>query len=225
MFIRVLLLGATLVGLASIPRVALAADQPPVQVDEKKETAPAAAAPKATPAAKMAEDDYLKQAGQPVDPNTYIIGPEDILEVQMWDEPRVDGPVTVRPDGMISLPLLTTDVKAGGLTPQQLKEVVAKAYSATYVNPIIMVKVLDVRSKKYFIMGEVVAPGQYPLVVTRTVLQAITMAGGLREFADKKNITIVRGPKRYKFNYSDVMKGKNLQQNINLESGDEILVP
>ena len=190
---------------------------------EKQEPGPPAVAP-ATAAAKAANDELRKQAGEPVDPNTYIIGPEDILRVNVWENPNVSGPVTVRPDGMITLPLIN-DLKAGGITPKQLRDMVTKAYEEFIVKPEVMISVMAVNSKFYFISGEVNRPGQYPLVTAKTVLQALTIAGGVREFANKKNIVIMRGPKRFKFNYNDVIKGKNRQQDIYLESGDMINVP
>jgi polysaccharide export outer membrane protein len=190
---------------------------------EKQESGPPAVVP-ATAAAKAASDELRKQAGEPVDPNTYIIGPEDILRVNVWENPNVSGPVTVRPDGMITLPLIN-DLKAGGITPKQLRDIVTKAYEEFIVKPEVMISVMAVNSKFYFISGEVNRPGQYPLVTAKTVLQALTIAGGVREFANKKNIVIIRGPKRYKFNYNDVIKGKNRQQDIYLESGDMINVP
>jgi polysaccharide export outer membrane protein len=137
----------------------------------------------------------------------------------------LSGPVTVRPDGMITLPLLKNDVKAGGITPKQLKEQISKAYEEFIIKPEVMISVMAVNSKFYFVSGEVNRPGQYSLVTAKTVMQALTIAGGLREFANKKSIVITRGSKRYKFNYSDVIKGKNLVQNIYLESGDMINVP
>jgi len=84
---------------------------------------------------------------------------------------------------------------------------------------------MTVNSKKYFVIGEVNRPGQYPLVVPTTISQALTIAGGFREYADSKNILILRGPKRYKSNYRDWARGRNPTQNIFLESGDEIIVP
>jgi polysaccharide export outer membrane protein len=191
---------------------------------ERKEPAPPAASP-AVPPAKALDDDLRKQAGEPVDPNTYIIGSEDILRVTVWDQPNLSGPVTVRPDGMITLPLVKDDLKAGGITPRQLKDLVTKAYEEFIIKPEVMVRVEAVNSKFYYISGEVGRPGQYPLVTAKTVMQALTIAGGPREFAKKKNIVIRRGPKRFNFNYSDVIKGKNLQQDIYLESGDMINVP
>ena len=209
---RLLLRGAVLVCLLSILITPFS-----LAAQAKSEAAP--------PAAKAADDELRKQAGEPVDPNTYIIGSEDILRVLVWENPNLSGPVTVRPDGMITLPLLKDDVKAGGITPKQLKDVVTKAYEETIVQPEVMVSVIAVNSKFYYVNGEVYRPGQYPLVTPKTVLQALTIAGGLREFANKKNIAITRGPKRFKFNYSDVIKGKNRQQDIYLESGDMINVP
>ncbi len=80
-------------------------------------------------------------------------------------------------------------------------------------------------SKKYFVSGEVMRPGSYPLVVPTNILQALAIAGGFREYSDTKNIMILRGPKRFKFNYKEVVRGKNMSQNILLESGDHIIVP
>jgi polysaccharide export outer membrane protein len=230
MFRRLLLCGAIAVCLVSLllAPFSLAAQ---VKTESATPAAPPAAAPgtpgappAATPA-KAADDELRKQAGEPVDPNTYIIGSEDILRVTVWDQPNLSGPVTVRPDGMITLPLVKNDLKAGGITPRQLTDLVTKAYEEFIIKPEVMVRVEAVNSKFYYISGEVGRPGQYPLVTAKTVMQALTIAGGLREFAKKKDIVITRGPKRFKFNYSDVIKGKNMQQNIYLESGDMINVP
>ncbi len=186
---------------------------------EKKEAAPA------QQTTLSAEEEELRKAvGAPVNPKTYIIGAEDILLIRVWREPDLSGPVAVRPDGMISLPLLG-DVVAGGLTPEKLAEKIKEGYTKYITEPEVMVSVASVNSKKYFISGEVNRPGSYPLVVPTTVAQALAIAGGFREWADQKNILILRGPKRYKFNYRDFVRGKNLGQNILLESGDHIIVP
>jgi polysaccharide biosynthesis/export protein len=190
---------------------------------EKQESGSPAVSPAAA-AAKAANDELRKQAGEPVDPNTYIIGSEDILRVMVWENPNVSGPVTVRPDGMITLPLIN-DLKAGGITPIRLKELVTKAYEEFIIKPEVTISVMAVNSKFYYVSGEVNRPGQYPLVTAKTVLQALSIAGGPREFANKKHILIIRGSKKFKFNYNDVLKGKNLQQNIYLESGDMINIP
>lgn len=184
---------------------------------ERKETTP--------PPALTAEGEALrKAAGAPVDPKTYLIGAEDILQIKVWREADLSGPVGVRPDGKISLPLIG-DLQASGLTPEKLAAIITEGFSKFVTNPEVMVQVASVNSKKYFVSGEVQRPGSYPLVVPTTVLEAIAIAGSLRDYANAKNVLIMRGPKRYKFNYKEVIKGKNLAQNILLESGDHIVVP
>ncbi len=189
------------------------------QSQEKKE------APTGAPPAARTEDEELKKVvGAPVDPKTYIIGAEDILQIRVWREPDLSGPVGVRPDGMISLPLLG-DIQAGGLTPEKLAERLKLGFSKYVTEPEVMVSVASVNSKKYFVSGEIQRPGSYPLVVPTTVAQALAIAGGFRDWAKKKDILILRGPKRYKFNYDDFVRARNLGQNIYLESGDHIIVP
>jgi polysaccharide biosynthesis/export protein len=174
---------------------------------------------------RSADEEALKKAvGAAVDPKSYIIGPEDILSIRVWREPDLSGPVGVRPDGKISLPLVG-EIQAGGLTPDQLAEKLKQAFSKDLTNPEVMVQVATVNSKKYFITGEVNRPGSYPLVLPTTILEAIAIAGGFRDWAVKKGILILRGPKRYRFNYNEVVKGKNLTQNVLLENGDHIIVP
>jgi polysaccharide export outer membrane protein len=162
--------------------------------------------------------------GAPVDPLTYKIGPEDVLAVRVWREPELTGQYVVRPDGIITLPLIG-EVKAGGVTPEALKQQIAESLSKFINRPEVMVSVMAVMSKKYYLVGEVLRPGMYPLVIPTTVLEALNGAGGFREFAKKSKITIVRGDKRIKFNYDDVIRGKNLSQNITVENGDHIIVP
>ncbi len=194
---------------------------PGLEGQEKKDAAPPAAAQQAP---RTEDEDLRKAVGAPVDPKTYIIGAEDILQVRVWREPDLSGPVGVRPDGMISLPLLG-DMKAGGLTPEKLAEQIKEGYRKYVTEPEVMVSVAAVNSKKYFISGEVQRPGSYPLVVPTKVSQALAIAGGFRDWANTKEILILRGPKRYKFNYRDFTRGKSLAQDILLESGDHIIVP
>ncbi|MCS7313954.1 MAG: polysaccharide biosynthesis/export family protein [Bryobacterales bacterium] len=193
-----------------------------------------AARPQQPPAPR--EPEPAKQAVEPapaalaeappaaVDPRTYIIGPEDILLIRVWREPEHSGLVTVRPDGKITLPLIG-DIQAAGLTPDKLDAEVTNALAKYINNPDVIVSVQAVRSKRYYVTGEVNRPGAYPLVTPVTVLEALTLAGGFRDFANKKNITILRGNQRFRFNYNDVIKGKNLSQNIVLQHGDYIIVP
>ncbi|MBI3684748.1 MAG: polysaccharide biosynthesis/export family protein [Acidobacteria bacterium] len=169
----------------------------------------------------------LKAAGgpaAPVDPRSYKIGPEDIISIRVWREPELSGPVMVRPDGKITMPLVG-EIQAAGETPEGLSRGVTEALSKIMNRPDVFIQVQQVNSRKYYISGEVGRVGAFPLVTPVTVLEAISSAGGLREFANGSKIVIVRGDKRLKFNYKEVIKGKNLQQNILIESGDHIIVP
>jgi polysaccharide export outer membrane protein len=159
-----------------------------------------------------------------VDPRTFTLGPEDVLFVRVWREPDLSGQLVVRPDGMINMPLIR-EVKASGATPEQLGARITEQLSAYINNPQVLVQVLAVRSKRYMITGEITKPGAYPLAVPTTVFEAIALAGGFKDFANKKKIVIIRGTQRLKFNYNDVVKGKNLSQNVRLENGDKIVVP
>jgi polysaccharide export outer membrane protein len=163
-------------------------------------------------------------------PPDYVIGPDDVLQVLYWREKEISAEVTVRPDGMISLPLLN-DVKAAGLTPEQLRVVVTQAAKEKYFleDPDVTINIKTINSRKVFITGSVARPGPYPLTSATSVLQLISMAGGLTEFAKQKNISVMRTengkPMRYPFNYKDVANGKNLKQNIELKPGDTVIVP
>jgi polysaccharide export outer membrane protein len=162
-------------------------------------------------------------------PPEYVIGPEDVLYVHFWKdtEMTVDN-VAVRPDGRISLPLVN-DVVAAGLTPEQLKASIEKIVSQLQQDPSVTVVVRQINSRKVFITGSVTTPGVHQLTGPRTVMQLIALAGGLTEYADKKNIAVVRTENgkthSFKFNYSDVAKGKKLEQNILLKPGDTVIVP
>jgi len=163
-------------------------------------------------------------AAAPVDPKSFILGPEDVVLIRVWREPELSGPVRVRTDGKISLPL-GGELVAAGKTPEQLSQDITKALSAFLNSPLVIVSVQEVRSKRYSITGEVMRPGIYPLVSPTTVIEAIVQAGGLREYAKRKKITILRQGKLLKFNYDEVVKGKNLAQNVLLESGDLVVIP
>ena len=159
-----------------------------------------------------------------VDPHSYIIGGEDVLFVRVWREMDFTGSYIVRPDGKITVPLVG-DLQAGGLTPEKLSEQLKQALSEFITTPDVSVTVSQVNSKKFFISGSVARPGQYPLVLPTRVFDALSNSGGFRDFANKKKIVIVRGAERIRFNYLDVLKGKDPEQNIFLENGDTIIVP
>ncbi len=160
-------------------------------------------------------------------PSNYVIGVEDVLDVVFWRDKELSAQVVVRPDGKISLPMLN-DVMAAGMTPEGLADVIAKAATKFVRDPGATVMVKEIRSRKVYIIGEVGKPGTFQLVSEMTVLQAIGEAGGFIEGADKGDVIIVRKESgkelRFRFNYNDVIKGKNPAQNIRLIPGDTIIV-
>ena len=180
-------------------------------------TKPQSAAPP-NPAAAASET-----VGAPVDPNKYLIGPEDILFIKVWRENDFTLPVAVRPDGKITMPLVG-ELHAAGQTPLQLTKTLTELLSKYVNNPEVTVFVTDVRSKKYYIIGQVNREGAFPLVTPTTVLDALVNAGGFKEFANTKKIKILRGNKVFNFNYNEVTKAKHLEQNIFVENGDHIIV-
>lgn len=162
-------------------------------------------------------------SGAPVDPNTYVIGPEDVLAISVFHEQDLSRMETVRPDGKITMPLIG-DMQAEGLTPERFRAQLKQALS-TYINsPDVTITIMQVNSKRYTIAGQVVRPGQVALVLPIHVFDALSSVG-FKDFANTKKIVIIRGKDRLKFNYNDVLHGKHLEQNILLEPGDTIYVP
>jgi polysaccharide biosynthesis/export protein len=166
----------------------------------------------------------LDGVGAAVDPRTYVIGAEDVLAIKVWREPDFSSNYGVRPDGKITIPLVG-DLQAAGLTPQRLSDQLEQALSEYINKPDVTVTIQQVNSKKFFLTGEVYRPGEYPLVTPTRIFDALSNAGGFRDFANKKKIILIRGNERYRFNYQDVLKGRNLGQNIFLENGDTVVVP
>ncbi len=161
-------------------------------------------------------------------PPGFVLGTDDVLTIVFWRDKDMSAEVVVRPDGRITLPLVN-DVQAAGLTPEQLRERVT-AEAAKYIeDPSVTVVVKQINSLRVYITGQVAKPGVYPLTAPTTVLQLISLAGGLHEFAKSKDIVITRtegGTQQLlRFNYRDVLKGKNLKQNVELKPGDTVLVP
>jgi len=161
-------------------------------------------------------------------PADFIIGSDDVLNVVFWRDKDMSSEVQVRPDGKISLPLLN-DVQASGLTPEQLRVAIEEKADKLLEDPSVSVVVKTINSRRVYITGQVAKAGIYPLLERTTVLQLIAMAGGVGEYADSKKIQIVRTengkPVSHKFNYQDFVKGKNVAQNIELKSGDTVIVP
>jgi len=162
-------------------------------------------------------------------PADYVIGVDDQLEVLYWGDKDMSSAVTVRPDGNISLPLLN-DVKAAGLTPEELRVAVTSGAAKFVDGPTVSVVVKTINSRKVFLTGQIGKPGPYPLMDgTTTVLQMLATAGGPSEYAKTEKVSVVRRENGkdhvFKFNYKKVSEGKLLEQNIVLKPGDTIIVP
>jgi polysaccharide export outer membrane protein len=200
--------------------LAFAQDSPSTTVRPAPKTEapkPAAAATPGTP------------AGSIVPPPDYVIGPEDVLSIVYWREKDMTSDVTVRPDGRITLPLLD-EVMAAGLTPTELRDRLTTESKRYFEDPNITVGVKEINSRKVFITGEVSKPGAYPLVGPMTVIQLIAMAGGLKDYADGSNITVIRTENgkqvSYRFDYKGVASRKvSLTTMIQLKAGDTVIVP
>jgi polysaccharide biosynthesis/export protein len=175
--------------------------------------------------AATASDAPQKSAA--ADPN-YVIGAQDVLDINVWKEPDLSRSVPVRPDGKISLPLLN-DVQAAGLTPAQLAEQITTSLNKYMTNPQVTVIVSQINSQRIYILGEVGRAGAYALLPAMTVLQALSNAGGFTLYANSKKIYVLRHEngkqEKFFFNYKDVIAGKQSEQNIELKAGDTIVIP
>ena len=159
----------------------------------------------------------------------YVIGPEDMLQITVWKNESLSRELAVRPDGKISMPLLH-DVQAAGLTPMQLQEKLATALGEFMPNPEVAVTVTDVRSYRISVLGEVMKPGVLQLKSDTTVLEALALAGGFRDFASPSKILILRRngdgqTDKIPFNYNRVVKDNRSEGNVTLKSGDVVVVP
>jgi polysaccharide biosynthesis/export protein len=162
-----------------------------------------------------------------VDPD-YKIGPQDVLQIDVWKEPEITRSVPVRPDGKITLPLLN-DVQAAGRTPMELSGIISEGLKKYINNPQVTVSVSAINSRRVYVTGEVTKPGAYPLLPGMTVLQALTSAGGFTQFANIKATYVLRMQEgkqtKFPFNYKAVLSGKRPEDNIQLQPGDTIVVP
>jgi polysaccharide biosynthesis/export protein len=196
------------------------------------ETAPAARAepaPANPPAATPEGAPPIKPAGDVARGDDYVIGEGDVLQVAVWGEPTASvQSATVRPDGKISMPLIK-DISVSGLTPANVERNVQEQLSKVLRAPDVTVIVAQINSKKIFLTGAVKREGPLKYTYKMTVLQAISEAGGLTDYAKRKNIYILHTENgrqfRLPFDYTAVLKGEKMEQNILLSPGDTIVVP
>ena len=162
------------------------------------------------------------------DNDSYIIGPGDILSVNVWREPELSKEVSVRLDGKMSLPLVN-DIEAAGLTFAELRNQLAKKYRDYVDVPEVSVTLVESRSKRIYLLGKINSPGEYPLQKNMTIVHAISLAGGLAEWADSSDIKLIRKikgtQKTFRVDYDAIVSGKDLSQNVQLQPDDTIFVP
>ena len=180
------------------------------------ETAAAVDAAKPIPSSSSAADEF-------------VIGPGDVLGINVWKEAEMSKVIPVRSDGRISLPLIG-EVQSGGLTPRQLEAEITKRLKEYVAEPSVTVVVQEIHSQNINVLGMVNRPGSYPLTKTMTIVDAIATAGGFRDFAKQKSIYVLRQnpdgtQARLPFNYKEVIKGVKPSQNVKLQPGDSIVVP
>jgi polysaccharide export outer membrane protein len=159
----------------------------------------------------------------------YRIGAGDLIEISVWKEPDLSRKeILVRVDGKISFPLVG-DVQAAGLTPVELTEAIQKGLTNFVTAPVVTVTITNPGSQKVYVLGEVTKTGEYQVLKNLTVLQAFALAGGFTQWAAKDEIILIRkdGAKDriYKINYKDIVKGRDVENNLVLQANDTIVVP
>lgn len=182
-----------------------------------------------TTADKTSKDAEASGVSAKAQDDSFVIGVDDVLAINVWKETEISRSIPVRSDGKISLPL-AGEVQAAGQTPRQLELQIGKRLQNYISEPEVTVIVQQINSQKFNILGQVVKPGSYPLTNSPTILDAIALAGGFRDFAKKTSIYVLRqnpdgGQSRLPFNYKDVIKGKDAEQNVRLQPRDTIVVP
>ena len=159
----------------------------------------------------------------------YVIGPGDTLTINVWNEPGVSGKVPVRPDGMITVPLVG-DIQAAGQSPEKLQTAITQKLTEYVKEPSVTVVVEEMNSRQFNVLGQVQHPGSFVLAKPTTVLDALAQAGGLAEFAKTSKIYVLRknangGTTKLAFNYKRVANGDDLEENVTLQAGDTVIVP
>jgi polysaccharide biosynthesis/export protein len=176
-----------------------------------------------------AQDKPLQTWSAKSQASEYRIGAGDMLEISTWKEPDLSRKeILVRVDGRISFPLLS-DIPAAGMTPVELTETIQKGLANYITAPVVTVTVINPGSQKVYILGEVARTGEYSLTKNLNVLQAFALAGGFTQWASKDEIILMRKEgvkeKIYKINYKDIVKGRDVENNLTLQANDTIVVP
>jgi polysaccharide export outer membrane protein len=196
---------------------------PLVQAQDSSKPSVPADAPSTTDAASKSNTPSVLPSD-----SEYKIGPQDVVRIDVWKEPDISRTIPVRPDGKISLPLLN-DIQAAGLTALELGNSIRNGLTKYLTSPQVTVTVSEINSRRVYITGEVTRAGALPLLPNMTVLQALSSAGGFTQFAKLKAIYVLRNESgkqvKHPFNYKEVVKGKNQDENIPLLPGDVIVVP
>ncbi len=158
----------------------------------------------------------------------FHIGPGDVLEISVWKDPNLSRKMVVPPDGIIAFPLIDS-ININNLTVADLKKIISQKLSDYVPDATVTVMLVEINSLKAFVIGKVNRPGEFPITLETNVMQVLAQAGGLTPFASGGNIKILRQKAnritKIPFDYGDVEKGKNLEQNIILQPGDVIVVP
>ena len=158
----------------------------------------------------------------------YRIGPEDVLHISVWKEEDLDRMVLVRPDGGVSFPL-AGDIQVSGRTPLEVQDEIRSRLQRYVPDAEVTVSVDEISGYTVFVLGEVEEPGQFTLGRYVDVVQALTLAGGFTPFANGRSIQILRRQDgrevTFSFDFRDVSRGRDLEQNIVLQSGDVVIVP
>ena len=189
---------------------------------QKPSVPPPPTTPIETPKPMVASSD---NAGLAIDPKSFTLGIEDVVQIEVWGDDRLSSVQVIRPDGKIAMKLIG-EIQVAGLTPERLRETIKQAVSEIVQRPDVTIKVLQVNSRKFTLVGEVLRPGQFPLIAPIKLFDAVNMGSGFKDFANRKDIRVFRkgGKEILKFNYEQVMKGKKLEQNVLVEAGDTIIV-
>jgi polysaccharide biosynthesis/export protein len=159
---------------------------------------------------------------------SYAVKPGDLLQVAVWKEPELQRPVLVRPDGQFSFPL-AGEIDARGKSVSDLQKLLSERLKRFIADPVVTVSIQEVKGNKVYVIGQVTKPGEFIVNPSVDVMQALSMAGGLTPFANQGSIVVLRrrsgAQTAIPFRYADVLKGRELQQNIMLEAGDVVVVP